>query len=124
MAQSTKQVSVVVIGVSRTIGLDLISPLFNDTPYNIVAVLDLVTSPEAYRYTPLNLGVVLNALHPRPRALVAGTAVDPKILPELENVWRDFQNGEMQEIHENEISGSAIVLVSLRATVYDLAYSS
>lgn len=107
-----------IVGVSRHIGLRLISPLLQDAPYDIVAVLDLVTSPEPYRYTPQDLGVVLNALHPRSRAIIVGTAVDPKYLPELENAWQEFNNGMMQESSEDGVAeASVMVLVRTRLTI-------
>lgn len=64
---------------------------FADIPqFKLSAILDLEESPLSLQYTPQNLAVVLNALHPRPRVLITGTAILDEMLPEIESTWADY----------------------------------
>ena len=82
------QVSAVIIGVHRSTAVAS-SAAFVGTPYQLVAVLDLLESPEQYQYNPQNLGAVLHALHPRPRILITGTAVE-RIVPDVKAAWEEY----------------------------------
>lgn len=82
------QVSAIIIGVHRSTAVAS-SAAFEGTPYQLVAVLDLFESPEQYQYSPQNFGVILHALHPRPRILITGTAVE-RIVPEVKAVWDEY----------------------------------
>ena len=90
MPESDK-ISIVTIGVHRSTA-EAVQNLFEDTPYELVAILDTTESPKPYRYSPQNLGVTLHALFPRPRALVTGNAVGA-LLPEIDPVWEEYVNG-------------------------------
>lgn len=77
------------IGINRSTAEKTVA-LFDGTPYEIAAILDKAESPEALQYSSHNLAVVLNALYPRPRILVTGTALPEDMLPGIEEVWSDY----------------------------------
>lgn len=62
----------------------------------------MTESHPAYRFSPANLGTVLYALHPRPRILVTGTAVDGEIVESIESVWREYVKKVGEEEGEGE----------------------
>ena len=107
---ASQRISIVVIAAHRTLGYKLMAPLFENTPYSISAFLDFKMSPEPYRYTPHNLGVVLNALLPRPRALVIGNNVDVKIVNEVELVWKDYVKSHLQEDEGNDANNKNVLV--------------
>lgn len=82
-------VPLVTIGVNRNTALETHQALINldRANYHVVACLDFVNSPEAYRFSPQNLGVVLHALYPRPKGLVTGTAVGSEELESIKQIW-------------------------------------
>ena len=83
------RLSVVVIGVHRLDALGAAAALDPLRPnYRVVSCLDYTESPEPLRFSPHNLAVVLNSLHPRPKALVTGTAVSNATLKEIEPIWK------------------------------------
>ena len=84
----TEHIPAVIIGVHRSTAIAS-SAAFEGTPYKLVAVLDLFESQGDYQYSPQNLGAVLHALHPRPRILITGTAVE-RIVPEVRAVWEGY----------------------------------
>ncbi|KAI1844689.1 hypothetical protein JX265_007052 [Neoarthrinium moseri] len=84
------RVPVVAVGVTRRVAVSVGATVFADTPYDMVAVLDWTESPKELQYSPANLAVVLNALQPRPRALIAGNAVPEELMPELSAVWDEY----------------------------------
>ncbi|KAK1724520.1 uncharacterized protein BDZ83DRAFT_622935 [Colletotrichum acutatum] len=71
-----QDIPVVVIGLEHRRGISVIPPIFGNTLYYVASCMDL-TEVEEYRYSPHNLAVILHNLHPRPRALLIGIAVDP-----------------------------------------------
>jgi hypothetical protein len=83
-------ISVVVVGVTRATALATGDAFFVGKPYVVAAALDFTESPVPCQYSPTNLAVVLNALHPRPRALITGTAVPDELLPPIEQVWSSY----------------------------------
>ncbi|KAH6651789.1 hypothetical protein BKA67DRAFT_537645 [Truncatella angustata] len=88
--EQPKHIPVVVVGITRDTALAVGKTFFVDTPYFVSAALDLTESPAPFQYSPANLAVVLNALHPRPRALVTGTAVPDDMLHGIVQVWNDY----------------------------------
>jgi hypothetical protein len=97
---TTTLVPAVIIGVHRSTAIAS-SAAFEGTPYQLVAVLDLFDSPEQYQYNAQNLGAVLHALHPRPRILITGTAVQ-RIVPEVKAVWEEYVEKVLQAESEDE----------------------
>lgn len=84
-------IHIVVIGYHRSVIEEGMVQAFADTPtFNISAILDLEESPHSLQYSPQNLAVVLNALHPRPRVLITGTAILDEMLPEIESTWSKY----------------------------------
>lgn len=83
---SSTPISAVAIGIGRATA-EKTDIFFTNTPYKLVAIMDKTESPEALQYTPQNLAVVLNALFPRPRILITGTAIPDDLLPDIESVW-------------------------------------
>lgn len=85
-------VPIVTIGVNRDTALASERALINldRANYPVVACLDFVNSPEPYRFSPQNLGVVLHALYPRPKGLITGTAVEDKELEAIKQVWNAY----------------------------------
>lgn len=88
-----RNIPVVMIGITRDTALATGDTFFQSTPYNVAAALDCTESPVQCQYSPANLAVVLNALHPRPRALITGTAVQDDLLPSIEQAWKDYVEG-------------------------------
>ncbi len=85
-------VPVVAIGVNRDTAILTSSALqaLNRSNYPLVACLDCKSTPEPYNFSLQNLGAVLYALYPRPKALVTGTAVSTASLAEIEKVWEEY----------------------------------
>lgn len=108
-------VSVLVIGWERKNGVKIMPALFESTPYTMTAFLDIMESRQPHRYSSHNLGAVLDSLHPRPRALVVGPAVDPALNTDLEIVWSNYVREvlEKEGAQEGEVNTlkSALVLV-------------
>lgn len=84
------------IGVHRLADLNAVLTE-KGTPYRIVAFLDFdpATTPAAYQYSVHNLGVLLYALHPRPRGLLTGNAVEfvregGGVVEEVRGVWEGY----------------------------------
>jgi hypothetical protein len=94
------QIPAVIIGVHRSTAIAS-SAAFQGTPYHLGAVLDLFESPEDYQYSSRNLGAVLHALHPRPRILITGTAVE-KIVPEVNAVWEQYVEKTLKSDSEDK----------------------
>lgn len=84
-----KGIGVVALGVYRNVAVS-IDTLFSNTPYQIVAVVDLSNKIEAFRYTPHNLGVVLHCLQPRPKVFITGAAVSEAVTNESIRVWEEY----------------------------------
>ncbi|KAK5166588.1 uncharacterized protein LTR77_008131 [Saxophila tyrrhenica] len=87
-------IPVVTVGVHRSTVVAT-SSIFAGTPFSQTAIMDLKESPEQYRYSAHNLGVVLHALHPRPQVLVTGTAVG-ELVDEVERVWDEYVEGVLK----------------------------
>ncbi|KAK1506019.1 hypothetical protein CTAM01_03354 [Colletotrichum tamarilloi] len=85
-----QNIPVVVIGLGRGRGISDIPPIFENPPYHVAACMDLTEVDEEYRYSPHNLGIILHNLHPRPRALLIGIAVDPSYTQPVERVWNEY----------------------------------
>lgn len=85
---TSPSIPAVFIGITRKTALDSSINLLSGTPYYVAAVLDTTKAPQEYRFTPQNLGTVLYALHPRPRILVTGTALDETVAS-IERVWKE-----------------------------------
>lgn len=82
---------IVAIGYHRSFIEQGMAQAFKDTPiFKISAILDLEESPHSLQYSPQNLAVVLNALHPRPRVLITGTAILDEMLPGIESTWSNY----------------------------------
>ncbi|TKW51371.1 hypothetical protein CTA1_7052 [Colletotrichum tanaceti] len=92
-------IPVVVLGWKRTNGIVYFADILaeSNAPYVMTAMVDFVETMEPYRYTPNNLGVVLHNLHPRPRALVVGTAVPPSLTDEITTVWNEYVDTVLKE---------------------------
>lgn len=88
-----EQLSVVMIGVTRATAIKSTQELLKGTKYDVVACLDMTESPEQHRFSPTNLGTVLHALHPQPRALITGTAVDTAMCNDIQPVWQAYVSG-------------------------------
>ncbi|KXH29761.1 hypothetical protein CSIM01_05527 [Colletotrichum simmondsii] len=111
-----QDVPVVVIGLGRGRGISDIPPIFENTPYYVAACMDLTEVDEEYRYSPHNLGVILHNLHPRPRALLIGIAVDPSYTQPVERVWNEYVE-KVLKIEKNDSRGwQENVCVSLPRT--------
>ncbi|KAL4958083.1 hypothetical protein BDW69DRAFT_126937 [Aspergillus filifer] len=89
-SQNQNPIPIVFFGYKRFVAIKFMPPLFSGTPYVMTSSLDQVSSREEFRYTPHNLGVVLETLHPRPRALIIGIAIDPKFCEEMRVVWESY----------------------------------
>lgn len=111
----------VVIGWGRKVGVTFVPKVFSDhkTPYTMTSMVDFVETPEQYRYSPQNLGVVLHNLHPRPRALVVGIAVSPSLTDEITAVWNEYVDTVLkQEFAENnEWKKNICVHVGIRGLI-------
>ncbi|TQN63698.1 hypothetical protein CSHISOI_11714, partial [Colletotrichum shisoi] len=92
-------IPVVVLGWKRTNGVVYVSDVLaeRNAPYVMTAMVDFVETLEPYRYTSKNLGVILHNLHPRPRALVVGTAVPPSLTDEITAVWNEYVDAVLKE---------------------------
>ncbi|KUJ16193.1 uncharacterized protein LY89DRAFT_782491 [Mollisia scopiformis] len=84
-----KTVGVVGLGVYRHVAAST-DTTFENTPYRMAAIVDLSNPPEAFRYTPHNLGVVLHCLQPRPLVFVTGAAISHEMTNESIRVWEEF----------------------------------
>lgn len=84
-------IHIVAIGYHRSFIETGMVQAFADTPiFQISAILDLEESPNPLQYSPQNLAVVLNALHPRPQILITGTAILDEMLPGIESTWSGY----------------------------------
>jgi hypothetical protein len=83
-------IPIIVLGVTRSTALKTSSIFPSDELYRVVAALDRTDSPAEYQASPHNLGVVLRTLHPRPRALITGTAVSAEMLDGFRPVWDGY----------------------------------
>ena len=86
---SDHTISVVSTGIHR---LPMINAAFveHQTPYRVVAFLDFDQTPPANQYSAHNLAVLLYNLHPRPKAVLTGTAV----------LCMEGQEGIVEEVRE------------------------
>ena len=76
-----EKLPVVALGVYRHIAAST-TTLFENTPFNLAAILDLTSEPEQFRYTAHNLGVVLHTLIPRPKVFVTGAMLTEEMTKE------------------------------------------
>lgn len=83
-------IHVVGIGYHRAVLEEGMVQALVDTPFKLIAVLDLEESPLTLQYSPQNLAVVLNALYPRPQVLITGTAILDEMLPGIELAWNQY----------------------------------
>lgn len=112
-ASESDIIPVVSVGYGRPIGVKFLPPLFEGTPYRAVSFLDLVSSREPFRYSAHNMGVVLETLHPRPKAFVVGIAIDPSYCEEMEKVWNSYVENVLKPESENgQRENNAFVPVS------------
>jgi hypothetical protein len=81
-------INVVALGVYRHVAAMMEKP-FQHTPYRMGAIVDLKSSPEAFTYSPHNLGVVLYVLHPPPQVFIIGAAISESMAKESIAVWED-----------------------------------
>ncbi|KAB8275417.1 hypothetical protein BDV30DRAFT_207861 [Aspergillus minisclerotigenes] len=100
-ASESDIIHVVSVGYGRPNGVKFLPPLFEGTPYRMVSFLDLVSSREPFRYSAHNMGVVLETLHPRPKAFVVGIAIDPSYCDEMEKVWNSYVENVLKPESEN-----------------------
>jgi hypothetical protein len=84
-----QNIGVMGIGVYRHVAATM-ETTFQQTPYRMVAILDLTSEPESFRYSPHNLGVVLHTLIPRPQVLVTGAAISGEMTRESIRVWEAY----------------------------------
>jgi hypothetical protein len=82
-----KEINVVALGVYRHVAVSM-DKTFENTPYRMAAVLDLKSSPDAFTYTPHNLGVIFHTLVPRPQVLITGAAISEAMTNESIGVWK------------------------------------
>ena len=83
-----KSVPLVLIGGHRSVAIST-QEFLKDTPYTVAAVLDVFDAADDHKYSAQNLSAVLHALHPRPRVLVTGTALE-HLVPEVRQVWERY----------------------------------
>lgn len=84
----SEKISVVGVGKYRKTAENAAVKL-EGTPFHFAAMLD-VTGPEAYRFTPDRLRLVLHALNPVPRCFIAGEGIDEKDNIAAIEVWKEF----------------------------------
>lgn len=82
-------INVVAFGVYRNVAARMDTP-FQHTPYRISAIVDLESSPKAFKYSAHNLGVVLYTLHPPPHVFIVGAAISETMANESINVWEEY----------------------------------
>jgi hypothetical protein len=104
------KIYIVVVAAHRTLGYNLMAPLFERTPYSISAVLDFKSSPKPFQYDSHNLGVVLNALVPRPRALVIGNNVDLRIVDEVEPIWERYAESILRRDEGTDADAKSVLV--------------
>ncbi|KAI0127588.1 hypothetical protein BJ170DRAFT_626076 [Xylariales sp. AK1849] len=85
-----KQISVVLVGVTRDTATNTADTYFGGTPYQLSAALDQTESPEEYQYSVINLSIVLNAVYPHPQVLITGTAIPDDLLPGIHEAWEAY----------------------------------
>ena len=112
-SNTTGIISVVGLGKYRDYGLQ-IEECFTSTPYRLTAFIDLTGEPEAFRYDAHNLGVVLRALHPRPKVFVIGAAISPEMAQESKRVFEKYREDTIEE----DPFKTLIINVSPRSEVY------
>lgn len=94
---SLSVIPIIGIGKFRHVAEGMV-PFFANTPYRYCAILDFMTSPKDFTYTPHNLGVVLQNVHPRPRVIILGTGLSPEIAEEAAGVWEKYvKNFDVEE---------------------------
>ena len=59
-------------------------------PYRVAAILDPMSEPPAFNYSPHNLGVVVHILHLRPQVFVTGAAIAPAMTNESIKTWKTY----------------------------------
>ena len=79
-------IPIVALGVYRDVAASL-DPILTTTPFRIAAILDLATSPAAFRYSPHNLGVILYGLNPSPKVFITGAAISEEMTGQSIAVW-------------------------------------
>jgi hypothetical protein len=82
-------IPVVALGVYRNVAAAMDGP-FANTPFRMVAILDIMTKPTAIQYNPHNLATVLHNLHPRPKVFITGAAIDGETTAESITVWESY----------------------------------
>lgn len=82
-------IPVVALGVYRNVAAAMDGP-FANTPFRMVAILDIMTKPTAIQYNPHNLATVLHNLHPRPKVFISGAAIDGEMTAESITVWDSY----------------------------------
>ncbi|GME39182.1 uncharacterized protein BKA55DRAFT_697207 [Neofusicoccum parvum] len=111
-SSSLNSIPLVVIGYGRKNAEIFMPPLYEDTPYVMIACMDLAETKKPYQYTPHNLAVVLHNLFPRPKALVVGIAVDPSLMEEMDNVWQEYVESVLKkETDDDSWKANAIIHV-------------
>ena len=85
---------------------------FEGTSYYLSAFFDVVDSREEFRYTPHNLGVVLDTLHPRPKALVIGAAIHPSLVDGMKETWKSYVENVLQNEFKDDWRENCIVSVN------------
>ncbi|KAL1615841.1 hypothetical protein SLS56_011663 [Neofusicoccum ribis] len=116
-SSSLNSIPLVVIGYARKIAEIFMPPLYEDTPYVMIACMDLAETKKPYQYTPHNLAVVLHNLFPRPKALVVGIAVDPSFMEEMDNVWQEYVESVLKKETDGD-SWKSNAIVHLSKTHY------
>lgn len=88
-------IPLITIGITRAVAIS-VSKALSGTPYYVAAALDQTESPAPYQFTAHNLVLILHALHPRPRAIVTGTAVDEEVMAAVEGAWEEYRKGVLE----------------------------
>jgi len=86
-------IGIVALGVYREVAASMDTTIFathSPPRYRTVAILDLMSKPEQYRYSAHNFAVVLRALVPRPRVFISGLAIQEEMAGEAVKVWAEF----------------------------------
>lgn len=80
---------IVALGVYRHVATSM-DPLFNNTPFRMTAIMDLMQEPKSVRYSPHNMMAVLYNLHPRPKVFITGAAISQRMTHESIQVWESY----------------------------------
>lgn len=89
MSSKAAPITIVALGVYRHVAATLSTPFLN-TPYQLAAILDLMSQPVAFTYSAHNLGVVLHTLEPRPKVLITGLAIQQDMTREAIEVFDKY----------------------------------